>query len=123
MDKLLTIQQIAKVTGLTVHTLRYYEKMGLLEGVARDEHGYRRYSEADIAWVEFLICLRGMGMPISEVKHYSDLRSQGMSTIKPRRKLLEAHKRKVSAQIQELKKNMMKIEEKINLYKTLEQEN
>jgi len=122
MEKRLTIQQIANVTGLSVHALRYYEKMGLLEGVSRNEHGYRQYSEADLSWIDFLLCLRDLGMTINEMKHYSDLRSQGVSTQYPRRKLLEAHHEKVTAQIQERQQNLRKIEEKITLYKRLEEE-
>jgi len=122
MEKRLTIQQIANVTGLSVHALRYYEKMGLLEGVSRNEHGYRQYSEADLSWIDFLLCLRDLGMTINEMKHYSDLRSQGVSTLYPRRKLLEAHHEKVTAQIQERQQNLRKIEEKITLYKRLEEE-
>jgi len=122
MEKRLTIQQFANVTGLSVHALRYYEKMGLLEGVARNEYGYRQYSEADLSWIDFLLCLRDLGMTINEMKHYSDLRSQGASTLYPRRKLLEAHHEKVTAQIQERQQNLRKIEEKITLYKRLEEE-
>ncbi|WP_328591353.1 rhodanese-like domain-containing protein [Brevibacillus migulae] len=122
MEKPLTIQQIANVTGLSVHTLRYYEKMGLLEGVARNEHGYRQYSEADLSWIDFLLCLRDLGMTISEMKYYSDLRSQGASTLNPRRQLLEAHHEKVTTQIKALEQNLHKIKEKIILYKRLEEE-
>jgi len=122
MEKRLTIQQIANVTGLSVHALRYYEKMGLLEGVARNELGYRQFSEADLSWIDFLLCLRDLGMTINEMKHYSDLRSQGASTLYSRRKLLETHHEKVTVQIQERQQNLRKIEEKITLYKGLEEE-
>jgi DNA-binding transcriptional MerR regulator len=122
MDKQFTIQQVSKITGLTVHTLRYYEKIGLLDGVARNEHGYRLYYETDILWIEFLIRLRETGMPISEMKRFSDLRSQGKSTISARRKMLETHQEKINLQIKELKENLMSIKKKINYYRTLEGE-
>lgn len=123
MDKHYTIQQISQITGLTSHTLRYYEKIGLLDGVARNESGYRKYRESDLLWLDFLIRLRETKMPISEMKQFSDLRSQGEATIKERRTLLELHQNKVIKQIEDLKENLLKIEHKITYYKTLEEEN
>lgn len=120
MENIFTIQQISKMTRLSVHTLRYYEKIGLLNEVNRDTNGYRRYSESDISWINFLIRLRATGMPVSEMKQFSDLRSQGDSTISSRRELLENHQKNVLKQIKELKDNFNKIEEKIEYYKGLE---
>ncbi|WP_308737511.1 MerR family transcriptional regulator [Paenibacillus sp. AR247] len=93
MENQYTIQQLSQKTGLSVHTLRYYERIGLLEGVPRDEHGYRLYRESDLLWVEFLMRLRGTGMPISEMKRFSDLRSEGDSTITERREMLRPTRR------------------------------
>ena len=115
-----TIHQISNFTGLSVHTLRYYEKIGLLNRVDRDANGYRQYTESDISWINFLIRLRVTGMPISEMKQFSDLRSQGDSTISLRRELLENHQKNVLEQIKDLQNNLFKIEEKINYYKGLE---
>ncbi|MED1794894.1 MerR family transcriptional regulator [Brevibacillus nitrificans] len=122
MSKQFTIQQISQITGLTAHTLRYYEKIGLLDGVARNESGYRKYGESDLLWIDFLIRLRETRMPISEMKQFSDLRSQGKATIKERRTLLERHQNKVTKQIADLKENLLKIEHKIAHYKALEEE-
>lgn len=123
MANQLTIQQMAKMTGLTVHTLRYYEKIGLLNGVERNEHGYRQYSEADLAWIHFLLRLRATGMPVSDMKLFSDLRSQGNATVANRRELLENHHKNVRAQIQQLKESLREVEEKIDYYKRLEEQN
>ncbi len=117
MENLFTIQQIAKMTGLSAHTLRYYEKIGLLNGVERDANGYRQYSESDISWIQFLIRLRVTGMSIRDMKHFSDLRNLGESTIRERRELLEEHQGKVLAEIKGLKDNLTKIEEKVHYYK------
>jgi DNA-binding transcriptional MerR regulator len=121
MEKIFTIQQISKMTGLTVHTLRYYEKIGLLNEVDRDANGYRRYSGSDISWINFLIRLRITGMSVTDMKRFSDLRSQGESTISGRRELLEMHQKKVLEEIEALKDNLKKIEEKIDYYKRLEE--
>lgn len=121
MDKkTFTIQQISKITKLSVHTLRYYEKIGLLDKVERDINGYRQYTESDISWIYFLIRLRVTGMPVSEMKQFSDLRSQGDSTVSLRRELLEAHQKNVEEKIKDLQNNLHKIEEKINYYKRLD---
>jgi DNA-binding transcriptional MerR regulator len=122
MENKFTIQRISKMTGLTVHTLRYYEKMGLLNDVERDGNGYRQYSETDIAWIDFLICLRILGMSVTDMKQFSDLRSQGNSTISARRELLEIHQSKVLEEINILKDNLSKIEEKIGYYKKMEEQ-
>lgn len=121
--KIFTIQQISNITELSVHTLRYYEKIGLLDKVDRDVNGYRQYTESDISWINFLIRLRITGMPVSEMKQFSDLRSQGDSTISLRRELLENHQKSVQEQIKNLQNNFHRIEEKINYYKGLEENN
>lgn len=112
---------MANQSGISVHTLRYYEKIGLLHHVERDENGYRQYSDADIAWVKFLLRLKATGMPISEMKKFSDLRSRGGTTIGARRKLLETHHLQVTSQIDELTQNLEAIEDKIKLYRKMEE--
>jgi DNA-binding transcriptional MerR regulator len=104
----LTIQQVAQQTGLSVHTLRYYERNGLLEPVDRASSGHRRYSEEDIARIEFLTRLRLTGMPIRQMQEFA------------RRAILEEHEREVQAHIQELQRNLEAIQWKISYYKQLE---
>lgn len=122
MDKQYTIQQVARLSGLTVHTLRYYEKIGLLEGVARNEHGYRLYTESDLAWIEFLIRLRETGMSMSDMKRFSDLRSEGESTIRARRQMLMAHQAKINEHMKLLRKYAESIQKKVDYYQALEGE-
>ncbi|MDF2055005.1 MerR family transcriptional regulator [Priestia megaterium] len=120
MENLFSIQQIASMTGLSTHTLRYYEKIGLIKNVQRDQTGYRQYTDADLAWIQFLIRLRVTGMPMLKMKQFSDLRQKGESTITARKELLEEHYNDVLGKIEELELNSHKIEEKIAHYKKLE---
>jgi DNA-binding transcriptional MerR regulator len=69
----LTISEVAGRTGLTRHTLRYYERDGLMLGVGRAGSGHRRYSERDLGWIELITKLRATGMPIGEVRRYAEL--------------------------------------------------
>ncbi|AKG37262.1 MerR family transcriptional regulator [Paenibacillus durus] len=121
MKKSLLIQDISSVTGLSSYTLRYYENIGLLSGIERDENGYRKYSETDILWIDFLIRLRNTEMPIRDMKKFAELRRQGDATVTERRELLEAHQENVLNQIKQLKNNLTKINEKIDYYKKLEE--
>lgn len=89
--------------------------------MSRDINGCRQYSESDISWINFLIRLRVTGMSVTDMKIFSDLRSQGEPTISARRELLEIHQNKVLKEIKELKDNLMKIEEKIDYYKRMEE--
>ncbi|MBD2034488.1 MerR family transcriptional regulator [Leptolyngbya sp. FACHB-321] len=116
----LTIQQVAQQTGLSVHTLRYYERNGLLEPVDRASSGHRRYSAEDIARIEFLTRLRATGMPIRQMQEFAQLFRQQPEAIRDRRKLLEAHEQQVQAHIQELQRNLEAIQWKIGYYKGLE---
>ncbi|AKP76768.1 MerR family transcriptional regulator [Priestia aryabhattai] len=121
MEKLLAIQNISSITGLSTYTLRYYENIGLLSNIERDENGYRTYRQTDILWIDFLIKLRKTGMPIINMKKFAELRRQGDSTATARRELLEIHQENVLKQIKELESNLTKISEKIDYYKKLEE--
>lgn len=120
MENSFSIQQVAIMTGLSTHTLRYYEKIGLIKNVQRDQTGYRQYTDFDLAWIQFLIRLRVTGMPMLKMKQFSDLRQQGDSTITARKELLEEHYKDVLGKIEELELNSQRIEEKIAHYKKLE---
>ncbi|GAB1782730.1 MerR family transcriptional regulator [Priestia megaterium] len=120
MENLFSIQQIASMTGLSTHTLRYYEKIGLIKNVQRAQTGYRQYTDFDLAWIQFLIRLRVTGMPMLKMKQFSDLRQKGESTITARKELLEEHYKDVLGKIEELELNSHRIEEKIAHYKKLE---
>jgi DNA-binding transcriptional MerR regulator len=122
MDVELSIQQVAATTRLSTHTLRYYERIGLLAPIERALSGHRRYSSQNIAWINFLTRLRATGMPIREMQQFADLRRQGDRTLTERRQLLEIHQQHVHQQLDDLTQNLKVIQEKIQHYKELEQQ-
>ncbi len=121
MTTALTIQQVAHKTALSVYTLRYYERCGLIAPVGRASNGHRRYSESDIRWIEFLNRLRLTGMPIRQMQQYARLVRQYPDTaFGERKQLLEDHRKAVSEQIQQLQENLAVVDWKIQHYSNLE---
>ena len=120
MDSELSIQQVAAVTQLSTHTLRYYERIGLLAPIERASSGHRRYSSQDIALIDFLTRLRATRMPIREMQQFAELRRQGDRSLTQRRQLLEIHQQHIHQQIDDLTRNLKVIQEKIEHYKELE---
>jgi DNA-binding transcriptional MerR regulator len=120
MDKELTIGETAQCTGLSVDTLRYYERIGLLNPIQRAVSGHRRYTENDLVWIAFLNRLWATGMPVHTMQRYADLRRQGDATLSERRHLLEEHARAIQARIGDLSENLHAIEDKIRTYQQME---
>jgi DNA-binding transcriptional MerR regulator len=115
-DENLTIKQVAKCTGLTVYTLRYYERIGLIQPITRAENSHRRYGQTDIDWIRLLLKLRATGMSIQDMQTYAVLQRQGDSTLPQRIAMLQALQKKVEAHIQELQENLGLITYKIGRY-------
>jgi len=115
-----TIQQVAEATGLSIHTLRYYEKVGLLAPIQRASNGHRRYLAEDVAWLEFLVRLRETGMSIQKVLAFADLVRQRPDRVGERRVLLEEHRNQVKQHLEKLTHHLHVIELKIEHYKQLE---
>jgi DNA-binding transcriptional MerR regulator len=113
----LTISDVAEATGLTNHTLRYYERAGLLSGVERNGSGHRRYSSADVEWVVLVTRLRATGMPIRLIRRYAELVRAGEGNEAERLAILEAHRAEVVAKIDELQHNLELIDYKVGLYR------
>jgi len=116
MDEELTIADVVRTTGLTAHTLRYYERAGLLAPIARNGGGHRRYRHMDVNSLLFLIRLRMTGMPIYQVREYAELAREGAETVEARRVLLENHRANVQARIAELEGNLAILDYKIGMY-------
>ena len=106
---------------MTTHTLRYYERVGLIQRVGRASNGHRRYSRADEAWIEFLHCLRATNMPIRAMQRYAELRAQGDATSLERRRILEDHLAEIGRQIEQLQQAYKLLEHKIINYKRIEE--
>ncbi|KKB64637.1 MerR family transcriptional regulator [Robbsia andropogonis] len=110
------IGDIARHTGLTVHTIRYYEKIGLLPLARRDSTGQRIYEPAILVWIAFLGRLKTTGMSIQEMLRYARLRSDGVQTESERVQLLAAHRDSVLARIVELQACLLVLDTKIAGY-------
>jgi DNA-binding transcriptional MerR regulator len=112
----LTIQQVAEKTGLSVHTLRYYERIGLIHSINRKDNTHRRYSTDDIGWIEFLIKLRDTGMSIQQMQAYAELQRLGDITLANRVNMLCDLKEQAEAHIREVEEHLKLIRYKIELY-------
>jgi DNA-binding transcriptional MerR regulator len=112
----LSVSEAAVQVGLTAHTLRWYEQEGLVDPVARDSAGRRRYTQHDLDWLGMLTCLRRTGMPVRDMRRYAELARQGDVTVAARRALFERHRARVLAQMVELEGDLKRLDYKIDLY-------
>jgi DNA-binding transcriptional MerR regulator len=111
--------QVAQATGFSLDTLRYYERIGLLNPVERNAAGRRRFTDEDLGWLNWIRCLRDTGMPIAEMLRFAELTREGDHTIPDRIALLEAHDRNVEAMIADLREKQEAIKRKIAHYRDL----
>ncbi|NUG39013.1 MerR family transcriptional regulator [Lactobacillus mellis] len=115
-SKTYKIGEISKITNLTIDTLRYYEKEGLIKP-ARDQNNIRMYSDSDIRWIQFIKKLKQTGMPLKNIKEYSNLRDQGDSTINERLSLLYEQKQRLEQNSKQLEEHILFLNNKIDIYK------
>ncbi|MFG3204996.1 MerR family transcriptional regulator [Streptomyces sp. NPDC048192] len=111
-----TISEVVAFTGLTAHTLRWYERIGLMPHVDRSHTGQRRYSNSDLDWLDFVTKLRLTGMPVADMVRYAELVREGESTYAERRELLESTRRDVLNRIAELRDTLAVLDRKISFY-------
>lgn len=112
----LTPAQTAEQVDLSIDTLRYYEKVGLMPPVSRLPNGHRRYGKADIEWLELVKCLRDTGMPIRHIQRYAELSLAGDETVPERVELLQQHRGEVVTQLAELHRNLEHLDGKLRYY-------
>lgn len=116
--KTYTISEVAKELNLTVYTLRYYDKEGLMPFVERTPSGNRLFKESDLSALKVIECLKATGMPIKEIKNFIDWCSEGDATLQQRYDMFLERRANVEAQMEELRKTMEVIEHKCLYYKT-----
>ncbi|WP_280155728.1 MerR family transcriptional regulator [Piscinibacter sp. XHJ-5] len=114
----MNIREFAEHTGLTAHTLRYYERVGLMGQIGREANGHRVYGPQDSQWVTFLHHLRQTGMSIRDMQRYCSLREQGDATLQARLALLERHSDKVAAQLRSQHEHLARLRETVAAYQT-----
>lgn len=112
------IGELAKRCGLSCHTIRYYERIGLLPVADRNDAGHRDYDQSILVWIEFLANLKTTGMPIRQMLEYAALREAGAGTEAARCALLEQHRIEIHAHVNELQKCLRVLDTKISTYKT-----
>ncbi len=108
------ISDVCQKYQLTAHTLRYYEKIGLLSDIQRTKGGIRTYSDSDLDTLGLICCLKNTGMPLAEITQFIQLTREGEHTLKERCDILQAHQEHVRERISEMQKHLDKISHKID---------
>ena len=111
-----TIHEICEKTGLTAHTLRYYEKEKLLPNVGRSAGGFRQYTDEDLERLGMICCLKNTGMSLQDISRFMALSGEGDQTLRERYELLVRHRESVLARMEEMQKHLDKVTWKVNLY-------
>ena len=110
------IAEVSEQFGLSVDTLRYYERVGLIPPVHRNEGGIRDYDELDLRRVDFIKCMRGAGLPVEVLIEYMGLVQQGDSTVEARKEILVEQRDLVAARLEEMQKTLERLNYKIDVY-------
>ncbi|HVI56881.1 MAG TPA: MerR family transcriptional regulator [Luteibacter sp.] len=120
MPSSMTIAEAALATGLTPHTLRYYEQIGLIDPVPR-RSGQRVYGEAEMRFIHFVLKLRATGMPMRVIQEYAGLRRQGETpeSIRLRGDLLARHAANLRTELVTLTETIARLDDKIALYRSM----
>jgi DNA-binding transcriptional MerR regulator len=110
------IGELVERSGLSAHTLRYYERIGLLPKISKDVSGQRNYQPSVLVWLAFVAKLRDTGMSVRDMVRYAELRNLGNSTAYERRQLLIAHRQQVQQKIDQLQTHLLALDDKIAFY-------
>ena len=113
-----TIKEVAEKMGISVPTLRYYDKEGLMPFIEKKENGTRVFKDEDFKGLEIISCMKRSGMPIKDIKRYMDMCMEGDSTLQARLEVFHEREKIVKQQIEELNNIMELIKHKIWYYET-----
>ena len=111
-----SIQDVSNKTGLSTHTLRYYEKEGLISGVERSQGGFRQYTDEDLERLGLIRCLKNTGMSIQEIARFVQLTHEGDHTLEERVELLREHRDRVLERMAEMQQHLDKVTWKLNFF-------
>ncbi|MCI8275556.1 MAG: MerR family transcriptional regulator [Lachnospiraceae bacterium] len=114
-----TMKEICESTGLSEHTVRYYDREGLIPLLERTPNGNRKFSENDLEWLQLICCLKRSGMPLEKIKKFMQLCLGGQSTCEERKELLLEHRAHIQDQMKALQDSLDVIDYKIDHYKTV----
>lgn len=113
------MKEVAQITGLSEHTLRFYEKQRLIINIKRDSNNYRLYSDFDIQWIQFLTKVKSTNMPLKDIQRYAELMAKGNSTLAEREEMLLKHKQRITEQISTLSNILIQIDNKLQRYQRI----
>ncbi len=113
------MKEVAQITGLSEHTLRFYEKQQLILNIKRDSNNYRLYSDFDIQWIQFLTKVKSTNMPLKDIQKYAELMAKGNSTLAEREEMLLKHKQRIAEQISTLSDILIQIDNKLLRYQRI----
>jgi DNA-binding transcriptional MerR regulator len=117
LEREMTVADAAREAGVSAHTLRYYERAGLLRPVERNGSGHRRFTTEDVEWVVIITRFRSTGMPIRLIREYAKLVWAGEGNERERLAIMEAHREQVLERLAEIERNLELIDYKIGLYR------
>jgi DNA-binding transcriptional MerR regulator len=118
MSSVFSPSEAAEQSGFSLDTLRYYERIGLLDDIDRAPSGHRRFRDDDLEWLGVLRCLRETGMPIAQMRRYAELTRRGEATMAERLSLLTEHDKQVQERIALLQAQHNHLREKIDWYRS-----
>ncbi|WP_341779053.1 MerR family transcriptional regulator [Levilactobacillus sp. HBUAS70063] len=113
-----SIKTVSQKTGLSIYTLRFYDKQGLLPFVSRDASGYRAFTDGDLQLLHTICCLKDTGMKIRDIREYVACVMKGPRSIPQRKHLLQAHRHAILAQQAALQRNLQEIDMKLIIYES-----
>lgn len=116
MIKTYTIHEVAELFGLSISTIRYYDKKGLLPFVAKNDAGNREFTRSDLGFIKTICCLKETGMPIKDIRQYIQYCMQGPASIADRHSLLEQHRNRVLVKQAQINASLVEINKKIAKY-------